>query len=256
MTSGLTAQDRDLGGQPMVHLSSHNPPSSDCAAPGEGWAEGPSAEGRASALPAAGAVGETPAGVGGAASEPASDAAAAASPQSAHSPQMVRKTAENGQHRRTTANVESAAQDGFSVKAHSAKPPLGRFCKAGVRGSIPLVSTPSIPSLTGAFASTGGSPERPRIAPGSKKSARSRSFAAGGDPVPGPQAFPGRGDDDPDVVDPAGGDQTLAEGGVELRGLLSGVHHDRHPARCCFRPCRRDHDDPAVPLEAAAWVRR
>jgi hypothetical protein len=42
MTSGLTAQDRDLGGQPMVHLSSHNPPSSDCAAPGEGWAEGPS----------------------------------------------------------------------------------------------------------------------------------------------------------------------------------------------------------------------
>jgi hypothetical protein len=33
---------QDPGGLPRVHPASHNPPSSDCAAPGEGWAEGPS----------------------------------------------------------------------------------------------------------------------------------------------------------------------------------------------------------------------
>src|SRR3712207_9433329 len=79
----------------------------------------------------------------------ASDAAATASRQSARSPQIVRKTARNGQHRPTTVNDQSAAQDGFSVAAHSAKLPLGRFCKAGVRGSIPLVSThsPGPPAL-------------------------------------------------------------------------------------------------------------
>jgi hypothetical protein len=71
----------------------------------------------------------------------ASDAAAAASSQSAHSPQMVRKTPRNGQHRPTGTNGKCAAQPPFSVTAHCAKPPLGRFCKAGVRGSIPLVST-------------------------------------------------------------------------------------------------------------------
>jgi hypothetical protein len=62
-------------------------------------------------------------------------------PESAHSPQMVRKTARNGQHHPTAANDESPAQGGFSATAHCAKPPRGRFCKAGVRGSIPLVST-------------------------------------------------------------------------------------------------------------------
>jgi hypothetical protein len=94
----------------------------------------------------------------GAASRAASDAAATASRQSARSPQIVRKTAGNGQHRPTTANGESAAQDGFSVAAHSAKPPLGRFCKAGVRGSIPLVSTPRPGELRVCAGVRGGRP--------------------------------------------------------------------------------------------------
>jgi len=67
-------------------------------------------------------------------------------PQSAHSPQMVRKTTRTGQRRPTVANYECAGQEGFSGTAHCAKPPPGRFCKAGVRGSIPLVSTSARPA--------------------------------------------------------------------------------------------------------------
>ena len=51
-------------------------------------------------------------------------------PQSAHSPQMVRKTPRNGQHRPTRVNDKCAGQVPFSFTAHCAKPPLGRFCKA------------------------------------------------------------------------------------------------------------------------------
>jgi hypothetical protein len=39
------------------------------------------------------------------------------------------------------------APAGSSVTAHSATPRLGRFCKAGVRGSIPLVSTRTAPGV-------------------------------------------------------------------------------------------------------------
>src|SRR3954447_26267572 len=42
MTPGPTPPIKNGGGQPAVHPASHNPPSSDRAAPGEGWAEGPS----------------------------------------------------------------------------------------------------------------------------------------------------------------------------------------------------------------------
>jgi hypothetical protein len=69
----------------------------------------------------------------GAPPSPAPDAAAASS---APSPQMVRKTAENGQHRPPTTNGEGPGQDGFSVTAHRAKPPLGRFCKARVNRRV------------------------------------------------------------------------------------------------------------------------
>ena len=37
----------------------------------------------------------------------------------------------------------------FSLTAHCAKPPGDRFCKAGVRGSIPLVSTHPGPRSSG-----------------------------------------------------------------------------------------------------------
>jgi hypothetical protein len=132
---------QDPGCQPRVHPASHNPPSSDCAAPGEGWAEGPSR--RDAQRPSGGRRGRRDSrGDGaGAASRSGVRRGGGRFPQSAHSPQWVRKTAEIGHQCPTLANAGSAGQDGFSVTAHCAKPSLGRFCKAGVRGSIPLVST-------------------------------------------------------------------------------------------------------------------
>lgn len=52
--------------------------------------------------------------------------------------------------------------------------------------------------------------------------------AAGDNPVPDTDPLPGRGDHHPAVVDPALGDQPVADRGVELGDLLAGVDHDRY----------------------------
>ena len=128
---------RSAGSPPRVPTTS-SPPTAQRRGKG-----GPQAHpaGTRSALPAAGAVGEVPAGVGRVLSSGEGPRRLLRQPQSAHSPQMVRKTPRNGQHRPTGFNDKCAGQPSFSFTAHRAKPPLGRFCKAGVRGSIPPVST-------------------------------------------------------------------------------------------------------------------
>jgi hypothetical protein len=139
LTPSLPRCNRDPGQPRVTRLPiTSSPPTAQCRGKG-----GPEAHpvGTRSALPAAGAVGEAPVGMGGCCSEVGVRSSCRHAAQSAQSPQMVRKTARIDQLRPTPTNYESAGQDGFSVTAHCAKPPLGRFCKAGVRGSIPLVST-------------------------------------------------------------------------------------------------------------------
>ena len=141
------------GGLPSHSSLPHNPPTSDCAAPGEGWAGGPSR--RDAQRPSGGRCSRRDSGGGGGGCSLVSPDLVCGREvrrsargdhsgvsQSAHSPQIVRKTARIGQRQPRATIRKNAGQVGFSVTAHWAKPPLGRFCKAGVRGSIPLVSTP------------------------------------------------------------------------------------------------------------------
>ena len=79
----------------------------------------PIPEGRASALPAAGAVGETPAGMRRVPPpSAASDAVAAAPPQSAHSPQMVRRPPKPANIARRRPAVKLLIRTGFQRHRH------------------------------------------------------------------------------------------------------------------------------------------
>ncbi len=141
VTPGTPAARQDAGGRPEPTPLPHNQLPSDCAAPGEGWAAGPSR--RDAQRPSGGRRSRRDSRRcgGGCCHQGNCSRRLLRRPQSAQSPQMVRETLRNGQHRPTGINGKCAGQPPISVTAHCAKPPLGRFCKAGVRGSIPLVST-------------------------------------------------------------------------------------------------------------------
>ena len=100
------------------------------------------------------------------------------------SPQIVRRKSEIGRAEPTRAIGEPAGQMAHSTLAHSAKPPFVRVCKAGVRGSIPLVSTPRTPVPTRASSRSGG-PTEPAVRTESVRAVRRR-----GRPRAAPRSVP------------------------------------------------------------------